>query len=94
MLFGREAIFPREEVYFLPKALWPVCPFFSCPWLERIGYGNLFGKTAKGFLCGGRAPKKKPQLIMWDVVCSAKSEGGLGVRNLTKLNKVFLGKWV
>ena len=37
---------------------------------------------------------KKPHLVNWEVVCLDKGQGGLGVRNLSKLNKALLGKWV
>ena len=38
--------------------------------------------------------KGNPHMIKWKVVCINKDQGGLGVRNLTVLNKALLGKWV
>ena len=38
--------------------------------------------------------KKKAHLVNWDVVCSEKRQGGLGLRKLTLLNKGLLGKWI
>ena len=35
----------------------------------------------------------KIHLINWDIVCTSKKKGGLGIRSLTKLNTSLLGKW-
>ena len=43
---------------------------------------------------GRGALEKKIHLIKWGVVCSDKGKGGLGIRNLPKLNKALLNKWV
>ena len=51
-------------------------------------------KIQRDFLWGGGSFKKKIPLIKWRVVCSNKGKGGLGIRNLPKLNKALLGKWV
>ena len=37
--------------------------------------------------------EKKPHLVKWEIVCSDKRKGGLGVRNLYNLNRALLGKW-
>ena len=37
---------------------------------------------------------KRPHLVNWVVVCLDKGQGCLGVRNLSKLNKALLDKWV
>ena len=49
-------------------------------------------KLQRSFLWGGGALERKAYLINWDVVCSEKRQGGLGLRNLTLLNKDLLGK--
>ena len=36
---------------------------------------------------------QKPHLVKWAMVCTDKKKDGLGVRNLSKLNKALLGKW-
>ena len=41
--------------------------------------GNLEGKT---------------HLVKWEVVCTDKNKGGLGLRKLALLNKALLGKWI
>ena len=37
--------------------------------------------------------EKRPHLVKWVVVCSDKKKGGLGIRNLSILNRAFLCKW-
>ncbi|RVW55706.1 LINE-1 retrotransposable element ORF2 protein [Vitis vinifera] len=39
------------------------------------------------------ALEKKPHLIKWGIVCSHKKKGGLGIRDLTILNRALLCKW-
>ena len=36
----------------------------------------------------------KIHLVNWEVVCTDKDKGGLGLRKLAMLNKVLLGKWL
>ncbi|KAE8675999.1 Myosin-15 [Hibiscus syriacus] len=45
------------------------------------------------FLWGGGNGSKKIHWVKWDDVCKPKNEGGLGVRNLTSMNRALLGKW-
>lgn len=52
---------------------------------------QFVGKIANELSVGREGSWKKPRLIRWDVVCNDKvGAGGLGVRNLTKLNKALL----
>ena len=50
-------------------------------------------KIQRDFLWGGGALEKRPHLVKWDVVCSHKMKGGLGIRNFSILNRAFLCKW-
>ena len=50
-------------------------------------------KIQRDFLWGGGASQSKPHLVNWCIVCMEKKDGGLGIRNLSRLNKAFLGKW-
>lgn len=38
--------------------------------------------------------KKTLHLVDWKLVCSPKSEGGLGLRRSSVMNKALLGKWL
>lgn len=44
-------------------------------------------------LWGGSEEKHKIAWVRWEVVCSPKTKGGLGVRNLENFNKSLIGKW-
>ena len=37
---------------------------------------------------------KKPHPVKWSMVCTNKKEGGLGVRDLSILNRALLSKWI
>ena len=37
---------------------------------------------------------KKPHLVKWSTVCANKRNGGLGVRDLSMLNRALLCKWI
>ncbi|RVW97682.1 putative ribonuclease H protein [Vitis vinifera] len=51
-------------------------------------------KIAKGFSLGRRNLERKVHLVNWEVVCTEKEKGGLGLRKLIPLNKSLLGKWI
>ena len=42
---------------------------------------------------GRGALEKKRHLVRWKTVCMEKDKGGLGIRNLSLLNKALLCKW-
>ena len=50
-------------------------------------------KFQRDFLIGGENLDRKQHLINWKTVCSEKKRGGLGVRNLSKMNQALLCKW-
>ena len=51
-------------------------------------------KVQRDFLWGGGNMERKVHLVKWDVVCTDKDKGGLGLRKLALLNKAVLGKWI
>ena len=51
-------------------------------------------KLQKDFLWGGGSLERKVHLINWEVVCTQKEKGGLGIRKIDLLNKALLGKWI
>ena len=44
-------------------------------------------KVQKDFLWGGGNMEGKTHLVNWEVVCTDKAKGGLGIRKLALLNK-------
>ncbi|RVX15102.1 putative ribonuclease H protein [Vitis vinifera] len=51
-------------------------------------------KVQRDFLWGGGNMEGKIHLVKWEVVCTDKEKGGLGLRKLAMLNKALLGKWI
>ena len=51
-------------------------------------------KVQRDFLWGGGNMEGKTHLVNWEVVCTDKVKGGLGIRKITLLNKALLGKWI
>ncbi|WKA11259.1 hypothetical protein VitviT2T_028778 [Vitis vinifera] len=51
-------------------------------------------KVQRDFLWGGGNMEGKTHLVNWEVVCTDKAKGGLGIRKLTLLNKALLDKWI
>lgn len=42
----------------------------------------------------GRGDNKGLHLVAWDIVCTSKSNGGLGIRRLQLVSKSLLCKWL
>lgn len=55
---------------------------------------DKFEMMMRTFLWQGTFESRKPHLVAWDMVCSAKEQGGLGIRNLRQMNDAMLGKLV
>ena len=51
-------------------------------------------KLQRDFLWGGRNLERNTHLVKWEVVCTDKEKGGLGIRKLALLNKALLGRWI
>ncbi|RVW47226.1 putative ribonuclease H protein [Vitis vinifera] len=51
-------------------------------------------KTQRDFLWGGGNLEGKVHLVKWNVVCTEKHKGGLGLRRIATLNRALLGKWI
>ncbi|RVW42672.1 putative ribonuclease H protein [Vitis vinifera] len=51
-------------------------------------------KLQRDFLWGGGSLERKVHLINWEVVCTQKEKGGLGIRKIDLLNKALLSKWI
>ena len=45
-------------------------------------------------LWGGNALERKLHVVKWEVVCSTKGKGGLGVRSSSTLNRALLSKLI
>ena len=50
------------------------------------------GEDPKRFPLRGGNLDKKFHLVSWDIVCSSKEEGGMGIRSLSIVIRALLGK--
>jgi hypothetical protein len=50
-------------------------------------------KIRRSFFWQGGGTKKKYHLVRWDKICKSKKKGGLGIKNLRKINVSLLVKW-
>ena len=53
-----------------------------------------FEKLQRDFLWGVGSLERKVHLINWEVVCTQKEKGDLGIQKIDLLNKALLGKWI
>lgn len=50
--------------------------------------------AGKGSFSGGKSKDSKVvSWVKWDIVCLQKDQGGLGVKDIEKLNKTLIRKW-
>ena len=59
-----------------------------------MGVKARLEKIQRGFLWGGGNLEKKIHLVNWNIVCTSREKGGLGIRSLSIVNRALLGKWV
>jgi hypothetical protein len=50
-------------------------------------------KNRRKFFWQGGSLRKKYHLVQWNKICRSKKKGGLGIKNLRKLNVSLLCKW-
>jgi len=54
---------------------------------------NSLDKIRRTFFWQGGGTKKKYHLVRWEVICKSKMKGGLGIKDLRKLNISLMCKW-
>lgn len=54
---------------------------------------NKIDTIRRRFFWQGGGTKKKYHLVRWPVICKSKKKGGLGIKDLRKLNVSLLAKW-
>jgi hypothetical protein len=50
-------------------------------------------KGMRKFFWRGGSLKKQYHLVKWSKICKSKKKGGLGIKNLRKMNMSLLCKW-
>jgi hypothetical protein len=54
---------------------------------------SIMDKTRRTFFWQGGRTKRKYHLIKWEIICKNMKKGGLGIKDLRKLNISLLCKW-
>ena len=54
---------------------------------------NSLDKIRSTLFWQGGGTKKKYHLVRWEVICKSKMKGGLGIKDLRKLNISLMCKW-
>jgi len=54
---------------------------------------NILDKQRRSLFWQGGGTKKKYHLVKWSVICLSKQKGGLGVKDIFKMNISLLSKW-
>jgi len=54
---------------------------------------QILDKQRRTFFWQGNGSKKKYHLIQWKVICKSKHKGGLGIKDIRKMNISLLSKW-
>ena len=54
---------------------------------------EILDKQRRTFFWQGNGSKKKYHLIQWKVICKSKHKGGLGIKDIRKMNISLLSKW-
>jgi len=50
-------------------------------------------KIRRKFFWQGGGTKRKYHLVKWEIICKSKKKGGLGIKDLKRLNISLLCKW-
>jgi hypothetical protein len=63
--------------------------------LRLLHKTNIDGmeKPIRAFLWASTQRKRRYHLVRWKVICSPRSKGGLGIKNLHKFNVSLMCKW-
>lgn len=67
-------------------------------WLSLLPLPKSVEKEMRSIMCnflwGGSEDIRKTAWLRWDEICKSKMEGGLGIKDLLRLNRALLCKWV
>ena len=75
------------------KSILTAAPMYSMQsTLLPISLCNNIDKRVRSFLWGSSQEKRRVHLAKWEIVSSAKENGGLGIRNMRSVNIAFMAK--
>lgn len=61
-------------------------------WLPQTSVNSL-DRQRRTFFWQGGGQKRKYHLVKWEVICKSKKKGGLGSKDIRKMNISLLCKW-
>lgn len=64
----------------------------SMYWLPQTSV-NALDKQRRTFFWHGGGQKRKYHLVRWETICKSKRKGGLGIKDIRKMNISSLCKW-
>ena len=56
-------------------------------------YCGIPGQAKIEIFLQGRGARRKYHLVKWDTICKSKVKGGLGIKDISKMNISLLCKW-
>lgn len=87
MSYGGRLVLINSVLTSLPMFL---LSFFEIP----VGVRKRLDFYRSRFFWQNDEARKKYRLARWDIICSPKDQGGLGIENLEVKNKCLLSKWL
>ena len=93
LIWKRQYISKEGRLTLIRSTLSSMSIYFMSLFCIPRGVKLRLEQIQRDFLSGGGALERKPHLVSWSIVYSDRHKGGLGVRNLTLLNKALLCKW-
>lgn len=82
------------RVTFIKVVVASIPVYFMSLFVMPVHISNQIEKLQRDFLWRGGVDDRGLNLVAWDIVCSLKSCGGLGLRRLSLMNKALICKWL
>nr|CAN66460.1 hypothetical protein VITISV_035842 [Vitis vinifera] len=93
-LWKRQYISKRGKITLIKSTLASMSIYQMSIFRMSKSVAKRVEKVQRDFLWEGGNLEGKVHLVKWDVVCTEKNKGGLGLRKIAMLNRALLGKWI
>ncbi|XP_074300571.1 uncharacterized protein LOC141631848 [Silene latifolia] len=71
-----------------------LCSYWASSFVLPKGIIQIVEATSRNFLWDGGTEYRRAPLVVWDMVCRPKKEGGLGLQDVEMWNKALVGRLV